>query len=99
MRSTGSLSKAGAKAVHPNGSSFVASSGARQSGCLSGPSSANFDLYLQRLRGSTWITMASSARSTSSERVVFAGPASRYRWVVVDRKGSGRYTLTTALTP
>jgi serine protease len=88
---TGSLSSR-ASAYLPSSSGFSAVSGLH-SGRLSGPSSADFDLYLQRRSGSSWVTAARSIGSTSSESVDHNGSANTYRWRVFAYSGSGAYAL------
>lgn len=88
---TGSLSSR-SSAYLPSSSGFAAGSGLH-SGRLSGPSSADFDLYLQRRSGSRWVTAARSISSTSSESVDHNGSANTYRWRVFAYSGSGAYTL------
>jgi streptogrisin C len=64
---TGSLA-AGTTAVQPNGSYYTAGAAGTHRACVSGPSGADFDLYLQRWNGSTWATVAQST-SPGRERV------------------------------
>ncbi|MEJ7798417.1 MAG: SGNH/GDSL hydrolase family protein [Solirubrobacteraceae bacterium] len=89
---TGSLSRPGAVAFKP-GSSFKTTTSGTHHGCLRGPESANFDLYLERRDGSLWTPVAESISPTSSESVTAAGPAGTYRWQIVSRSGSGSYTF------
>ena len=44
-------------------------------GVLSGPGSVDFDLYLQKLNGSTWTTVASGLGYTRPEDVSYSGHA------------------------
>ncbi|MFK7927200.1 MAG: M4 family metallopeptidase [Myxococcota bacterium] len=88
--STGSLSGTGSSAVEPGGTYYYAGSGTH-AGCLSGPSSADFDLELYRWNGSGWSKMASSTSSTSSETISYAGSAGYYYWKVLSYSGSGGY--------
>ncbi|HEX6235389.1 MAG TPA: S1 family peptidase [Jiangellaceae bacterium] len=90
---TGSLSGTGSYQYQPNGSYFYSSRSGTHQGCLSGPSSADFDLYLQRWNGSSWATVASSTGSTSSETISYNGSTGYYRYVVYSYSGSGSYTL------
>ncbi len=63
-------------------------------GNLSGPSGTDFDLYLQKLSGSTWTTVASAEGSTSTEAITYTATSGTYRWRVYAYSGSGSYTLT-----
>jgi streptogrisin C len=65
---------------------------------VSGPSGADFDLYLQRWNGSTWATVAQSTSPGANESVSYSGAAGYYRFVVQAYSGSGAYTLG-ATTP
>ena len=86
---SGSLSS-GAQVV---GASYTTSASGAHTGCLTGPSGTDFDLYLQKSSGSGWSTVAQGIGSTSTENVTYNGTAGTYRWVVVSYSGSGSYTL------
>lgn len=89
---TGSLPGTGSNAYHPTeGYSSVAGT---HTGSLTG-TGTDFDLYLQRLNGSSWTTVASSLGSTSTENISYNGTAGTYRWRVYSYSGSGTYTLVT----
>ena len=90
---TGSLSRSGKSAYHPS-SSGTSVTIANQTVTLSGPSTANFDVTLEKKSGSTWSTVASSTGTTSSESIAYAGTSGTYRTLVKDVSGSGSYTLT-----
>ena len=88
---SGTLSSGGsAYAPSSSGSSVIAGV---QSGRLTGPASADFDLYLQRRSSSTWRTVAQGIGATSTESVDYNGTASTYRWRIAAYSGSGAYTL------
>jgi serine protease len=88
---TGTLSSRSSAYV-PSSSGFSAASG-QHAGRLTGPSTADFDLYLQRRSGSSWQTVARGETSTSTESVDYSGSASTYRWRVYSYRGSGAYRL------
>jgi len=88
---TGSLAS-GTSVAAPSTSGFSAIAGLH-SGRLSGPTSADFDLYLQRLSGSSWVVASRAEGSTSTESIDFNGTAGTYRWVVYAFNGSGNYRL------
>lgn len=73
--------------------SFSTTQSGTITGCLTGPSSADFDLYLQKLNGSTWSTVASSEGSTSTESISYTAAVGSYRFRVYAYSGSGSYTL------
>ena len=79
-------------AAAPSASGFAAVGGLH-SGRLSGPSSADFDLYLQRLSGSRWVITSRAEGTTSSESIDYNGTAGTYRWLVYAYSGSGSFSL------
>ncbi len=90
---SGSLSGTGSYQIQPNGSYFYSPRSGTHQGCLSGPSNADFDLYLHRWTGSSWSTVASSTSPSSSESLSYNGSAGYYRYVVYSYSGSGSYTI------
>lgn len=61
---------------------------------LSGPATADFDLYLYKWTGSAWSKVAASEGNTSSESISYNGTAGYYYAQVKSYSGSGSYTLT-----
>ncbi|MDQ3749248.1 MAG: S8 family peptidase, partial [Acidobacteriota bacterium] len=92
---TGTLSGTGANAYQPNGSYYYSSISGTHSGNLTGPSGTDFDLYLQKWNGSSWVSVKSSLGSTSTESVAYSGTAGYYRWRIYSYSGSGSYSLCT----
>lgn len=91
---TGSLASGGS-ATAPSASPGYLQAGAGTFALqLSGPSGADFDLYLYKWSGSAWIKVAASEGSTSSESVSYNGAAGYYYAQVKSYSGSGSYTLT-----
>lgn len=90
---TGSLSGSGDYEIEPNGSYFYWGTSGTHQGCLSGPSSADFDLYLQKWGGSSWVTVASSTSADSEETLSYNGTAGYYRYIAYSYSGSGSYTM------
>jgi subtilisin family serine protease len=88
---TGSLT-ASRQSAYPAGTSFTAAAGAHK-GCLTGPASADFDLYLERWNGSSWAWVARGIGETSTETVTYTGSAGTYRWRVYSYSGTGAYRL------
>jgi len=88
---TGSISSTGSAAYLPSSSGYSAGSGVHYA-TLSGPSSADFDLYLQKYSRSRWSTVTSSTGSTSTESLSYSGSSGTYRVVVYSYSGSGSYT-------
>jgi serine protease len=92
---SGSLSATGASAYQPSSSGYSATTSGSHTGKLTGPSSADFDLYLQKWNGSSWAIVARGESSTSAENVTYSGTSGSYRWRVYSYSGSGSYTLCT----
>ncbi len=88
----GSLSGAGDYDYHPNGTYYYSASGNHQ-GWLQGPSGTDFDLYLWRWNGSSWVTVAQSISSSSTEYISYNGTAGYYTWRIYSYSGSGSYTF------
>ncbi|MGH8178248.1 MAG: S8 family peptidase, partial [Steroidobacter sp.] len=88
---TGSLASR-TSAYLPSSAGFAAIAGLH-SGRLSGPASADFDLYLQRRTSTSWTIVARGEGPTSTESVDFNGAANTYRWRVFAYSGSGSYSL------
>lgn len=92
---TGSLTGTGANAYQPNGSYYQSTISGTHTGGLTGPAGADFDLYLQKWNGSSWVNVASSLGSTSTENISYSGTAGYYRWRIYSYSGSGSYSLCT----
>jgi len=96
---SGSLSGAGDYEYQPDGTYYYTSSRGDHDGALSGPSGADFDLYLYKYNNRTgnWRTMDSSTDSSSDEVISYSGNRGYYLWVVESYSGSGSYDfcLTT----
>ncbi|HEV7763770.1 MAG TPA: PPC domain-containing protein, partial [Thermoanaerobaculia bacterium] len=92
---TGTLSGTGATAYQPSSSGYVSSASGNHTATLTGPAGTDFDLYLQKLSGSTWSNVKASEGSTSTESITYAGTAGTYRWRIYAYTGSGSYTICT----
>jgi streptogrisin C len=77
--------------AQPNGGAFRAAAGL-QSACLNAADGVDFDLFLQRLAGGRFKTVA-SATGTGDKALTFNGRAGTYRYVVAATAGSGAYAL------
>ncbi len=86
---TGSVSSG--RSVYSSGFSYA---GGSIRGVLSGPSGTDFDLYLQKQSGSSWVDVAASEGSSSSETVSYSASSGTYRWEIYAYQGSGSFTLT-----
>lgn len=92
---TGTLTGTNDSAIHPDGGFQF--DGGTLTGELSGPTTADFDLRLERFSNSLffsgWSRVASSTSNSSEESISYNASAGEYRWVVVSYSGSGDYTL------
>jgi streptogrisin C len=86
----GSLRKGHAQS-QPDGKAFRANAG-KQTACLDAPDGADFDLFLQKLSGNSFHTVAKATGDGDKSLSVMAR-SGIYRYVVVADAGSGAYTL------
>lgn len=93
---SGSLLGSGATAYQPNGSSYYSGAPGLHTANLTGPANSNFNLYLEKRSLIFWTTVASSAASTSTERIAYSGTAGDYRWRIYSAAGGGSYSLCTS---
>ncbi|WP_248963517.1 S1 family peptidase [Sphaerisporangium perillae] len=89
---SGSLTS-GASAYQPNNSYYQSTVSGTHSACLDGPNGTDFDLYLQKWNGSTWVNVASGITSAPDETITYSGTSGYYRYRVEAYSGSGSYTL------
>jgi len=92
---TGSLSGTGASQIQPGGTYYQSTVSGSHTGALTGPSTADFDLYLYKWNGSSWSIVARSESASSTENVNYSGTAGYYYWEIYSYTGSGAYTLVT----
>ncbi|TDD34939.1 trypsin-like serine protease [Actinomadura sp. KC06] len=76
----------------PSGDYTTTASGAHTA-CLDGPDGVDFDLYLQKLNGSTWQNVAHSISPTPDETITYNGAPGTYRYRVHAYSGTGEYTF------
>ena len=88
----GNLSGTGDLDVQPTTAGFAIAKSGTLRGCLTGPSSSDFDmaLYKQTSSGS-WTRVALSDASTSKESLKYTATPGTYRWSVYSYRGSGDY--------
>ncbi|MER7761773.1 M4 family metallopeptidase [Streptomyces sp. NPDC097619] len=84
---------AGQVQAQPDGSYYYSTASGRHVGCLRGPATADYDLYLQKWNGSAWVDVAVSGDADASEDISYNGTAGYYRYLVHAYSGSGSYTL------
>lgn len=88
----GSLASGG-QVYEPGNSYYQSTASGAHVGCLVGPTSADFDLYLQKWNGSSWAVVAKGDSPAANETVTYNGTAGYYRFRVHAYSGSGGYTL------
>ena len=92
---SGSLSGTGVSQYQPSTSGYTTTAAGAHVGKLTGPTGTDFDLYLQRWNGSSWVTVASGETATSVESITYNATAGgSFRWRVYSYGGSGSYTFT-----
>lgn len=92
----GTLSATGTYAYEPWGNYYYSGRSGTHAGVLSGPSNANFDLFLYKWLNSRWTEVARSAGGTSGERISYSGTAGYYLWKVSSASGGGNYLFCLA---
>jgi Zn-dependent metalloprotease len=84
----------GYSTYRPSSSGFSVTTAGAIVGCLTGPSGADLDLYLQKRNGSgSWVDVAASESASSTENISYSAGTGTYRWDVYAYSGSGSFTL------
>jgi len=89
---TASLTSGGSS-YQPNGTYYQTTVSGAQQGWLQGPAGTDYDLYLYKWNGSSWVVVASGTTSSTNETVSYTGTAGYYEWEVRSYSGSGTYNL------
>jgi Zn-dependent metalloprotease len=93
VTATGSATS-GYSTYKPSSTGFSVTTSGTINGCLTGPSGTDLDLYLQKKNSSgSWVDVAASETSTSTETIAYSATAGTYRWDVYAYSGSGSFTL------
>jgi serine protease len=92
---TGTLSGTGDSDYHPNGTWYFSIASGTHRSWLKGPAGTDFDLYLYKWNGFSWVIVARSESVTSEEQIAYNGTQGYYRLRVYSFSGSGNYTLWT----
>ena len=90
---TGSITTSGGSSYQPNGTYYYSSVSGTHQGWLQGPAGTDFDLYLYKWNGSSWVVVASGTTSSNNETVSYSGTAGYYEWEVRSYTGTGSYSL------
>ncbi len=92
LSQSGTLANRGS-ATAPSSPGYAQGGAGTYQARLTGPSNADFDLYLLRWNGSSWVTVASSTGPTSTESINYSGTAGYYALRVSSYSGSGTYNV------
>lgn len=92
-RHGGNLANPDERANEPGGSYFYARKYGYHEATLEGPPGSDFDLYLLRWNGSSWITVASSTNPASYELINYLAYTGYYALQVHSFSGAGDYTV------
>jgi len=61
---------------------------------MNGPSTADFDLQLDKWVNGAWVKVASSTSSTSQESITYTAAAAYYQITVYSYSGAGNFALS-----
>ena len=91
---SGSLSGTNAYKQMPTSSGYTVTRSGTHRGCLTGPSTADFDLALyKRTWSGSWSRVAVSQGTTSTESIAYSGTAGTYYWRVHSYSGGGTFAF------
>ena len=89
---SGTLSGTNASVYLPSSTGYVSNTSGTHRVCLTGPSGADFDLYLfKRNSFGSWSQVARSISTSSTESITYNGTAGTYRVQVISYSGSGAW--------
>ncbi len=88
---TNYLTGTGVTQYQPCGTLLLGQRGQPARRSLRGPAGTDFDLYLWRWNGTTWVQVASATSVTSSENITYNGAAGWYLWGAYSYSGAGTY--------
>ncbi|HXT51932.1 MAG TPA: matrixin family metalloprotease [Thermoanaerobaculia bacterium] len=92
---TNYINTAGVTHYQPCGTYYWGNAG-NQVGALRGPGGSDFDLYLWKWNGTTWVQVASATTTSTNENITYSGTAAWYLWGVYSYSGSGTYHFYTS---
>lgn len=87
---TNYINASGMTHYQPCGTYYWGNAG-NQLGSLRGPAGSDFDLYLWRWNGTSWVQVASATSVSTNENINYNGTAAYYLWGVYSYSGSGTY--------
>ncbi len=89
---TGSLTAGGSKTF----AAFSDSDAGQLKVCLDGPTGSDFDVYLQKQSGFSWVTVAQGTSPNPDESFTYNNTAGTYRLVVKADSGSGAFKASVS---
>ena len=87
---TNYMTGTGVTQYQPCGTYYWGNAG-NQIGYLRGPAGTDFDLYLWRWNGSSWVQVASATTVSNNENITYNGAAGWYLWGIYSYSGAGTY--------
>ncbi|WP_082563995.1 MULTISPECIES: M4 family metallopeptidase [unclassified Nocardioides] len=94
LTDNGSLTGTNDYSYEPGAEGYYTSAAAgTHKACLDGPEGTDYDLYLEKWNGSSWVRVAKSDSSSSHEEITYEGTAGSYSYVVQSYRGSGDYSM------
>ncbi len=90
---SGNLTGSGDSEVEPDGTYYYSGNSGTHSGELSGPGSADFDLYLYKWVNSSWSQVSSSSSTSSEESIDYSSGSGYFYWDIYSYSGSGDYSF------
>lgn len=87
---TNYIGSSGVTQYQPCGTYYWGNAG-YQTGYLRGPAGSDFDLYLWRWNGTSWVQVASATTISNNESISYNGAAGWYLWAAYSYSGSGTY--------
>lgn len=85
------LSGTGVSQYEPLNTYYFSSGSGTHQGWLVGPGATDFDLYLWKWDGVSWVQVASATSFSSTESISYAGSSGWYLWGVYSYSGAGPY--------
>ena len=80
----------------PCGTYYYSAVNGTHNGYLRGPAGTDFDLYLWKWNGSSWVQVASATSVSSNENISYNGTPGWYLWGVSSYSGAGTYHFYTS---
>ncbi|HZS05690.1 MAG TPA: S8 family peptidase [Blastocatellia bacterium] len=90
---SGTLAGTGAGEWQPNGTYYLSSASGYHQGWLRGPSGTDFDLYLYKWNGFSWVIVAKADGATYDKVISYYGSSGYYAWRIYSTSGGGGYNF------